>query len=184
MRYWLHKWHVKTNRSKELEINRKKQNSAINCLKPKGDSLVGNSALLKAPIRTKLVTSDRKGHLSEQKIIARLVELGFDVAVPICKCRYDLVIDDHTRLVRAQCKTARLLANGCLTIPSQGKMSRNGKYCSYRGQAEVFLIYYPGNDKVYQIPVNEVPAGYISLRMNPVRNNQLKGIRMAVNYEL
>ncbi len=53
----------------------------------------------------------------------------------------------------------------------------------YRGQAD-FGVYCPETDAVYLVPVSEVPLTEGALRVIPTRNNQMRKIRWAKDFEL
>jgi hypothetical protein len=55
---------------------------------------------------------------------------------------------------------------------------------SYVGPADVFGVYFPPSDKVHLVPIDAFGMGKASLRIEPSRNNQPRGIRMAADYEL
>ena len=54
----------------------------------------------------------------------------------------------------------------------------------YQGDADVFLVYCTATTCVYCVPVEEAPASYMYLRVEPTRNGQNRGIRWASDYEL
>ena len=54
----------------------------------------------------------------------------------------------------------------------------------YRGEVDLFGVYSPELDQVFLVPVDEVPTRYGSLRMDPPRNGQVKGVRWAADYQL
>jgi hypothetical protein len=54
----------------------------------------------------------------------------------------------------------------------------------YQGDADVFLVYCNATNCVYCIPVEEAPASYMYLRVEPTLNGQYRGIRWASEYEL
>jgi len=55
---------------------------------------------------------------------------------------------------------------------------------SYVGEVDVFIVYCPDLDRIYAIPVDDVPLSEGSLRVEPTANGQKKGIRWAADYEL
>jgi hypothetical protein len=68
---------------------------------------------------------------------------------------------------------------------SPGDNGRRSVKRGYKGEAEYFGVYSPDTDKVYLIPVDEVPDGIeIRLRLKTARNNQEKLIRWAKDYEI
>lgn len=54
----------------------------------------------------------------------------------------------------------------------------------YRGQVDYFAVYCPETDKVYLVPVEDVGTNEGSLRVEPTLNEQQKGVRWAVDYEI
>ena len=64
-------------------------------------------------------------------------------------------------------------------INSRGAISR-----AYRGEAEIFLVHCPETDRIYAVPVDDVPPNDGWLRVDPTENGQVKGIRWARDYEL
>ena len=85
--------------------------------------------------------------------------LGYDLAYLVMEehKNFCFFVHQETRLVRVQCKTARLEKGGsCLAFNtvsvSAGKRGNLKK--DYRGKAERFAVYLPENGKVYMIPVD------------------------------
>lgn len=130
------------------------------------------------------------GNKTEGMILAALLRLGHKPLIPFGGgWRYDLVFEDAASVFwRVQCKTGRLL-NGAVTFrtASDGASARiaggrNPK--SYKGEADFFGIYCPTLDKVYLVPVDDVRDSAGSIRIDPPKNNQVKGIRWARDYEV
>jgi hypothetical protein len=131
------------------------------------------------------------GDVSTAMVTARLVQAGKSLLVPFGENqRYDLVIDEQGDFVRVQCKTGRVY-RGVIWFPTcsstyhhpnnQGKKTYKH---AYAGQADVFGVYCPETDRVYIVPVSEVGSASATLRVNPPRNGQSKGIRWAHDFEL
>jgi PD-(D/E)XK endonuclease len=96
-------------------------------------------------------------------LFTELIRRGYSVLVPWgVNQRYDLVLDLGHEFVRAQCKTGR----------------------SYRGEAELFLVYCPENGRVSAVPVEEAPANCMHLRVSTPLNGQARRVRWASEYEL
>jgi hypothetical protein len=118
-----------------------------------------------------------------------LHEAGYSVCVPFGEnTRYDLVLDDGRRLARIQCKTGRLRSgairfNACSSYahhPNPRLLQR-----SYLGEVDYFCIYCPDTSGVYLVPIDEVPLRRQgALRVEPPRNNQVRRIRFAADYEI
>ena len=125
------------------------------------------------------------GDLSEAMIVARLLRLGRVVLKPVGdNTRYDLVINDGDGFLRVQCKTGRLRF-GAVSFPACSSTAHvNGKHQDYRGQVDIFGVYCPDIDKCYLIPVDVVGKREGAIRVNAPKNNQTKGLHLAVEYEL
>lgn len=133
------------------------------------------------------------GERSEAIIIARLIEVGYNVYLPFGdNLRCDLIIEDaDEKLWRVQCKTGWLQDDGaCIEFKTAssyyhtraGKMGYSKK--DYRGQIDFFASYCPNTKGVYLIPVDHVPLTKGRLRLIPTENNQEKNVRWAKDYEL
>ena len=48
----------------------------------------------------------------------------------------------------------------------------------------MFGVYLPPADEVYVVPVDGVGSGKACLRLEPTRNNQRRGIRLAADFEI
>jgi hypothetical protein len=127
------------------------------------------------------------GQKTEAIVLAELVKRDYRVSIPFgVNHRYDLIIDQDDQLIRAQCKTGRLVDGKVIfnARSTNGHNTAAGVRSSlYRGQADIFLVYCPQLDKLYWIPVEEV--GHAPhLRVAPPKNGQVKGVRWAADYEM
>ena len=52
------------------------------------------------------------------------------------------------------------------------------------GVADIFGVYFPPSDSVYLVPILAVAAFEGRLRLDPTRNNQQRGVRLAADYEI
>jgi hypothetical protein len=126
------------------------------------------------------------GLRTEAEILAELVRRGYAVLVPWgTNQRYDLVLDMGGKFLRAQCKTGRL-RDGVIRFPTRSTRinSRGPIFRTYAGEVEIFLVHCPETDRIYAVPVNDVPRTDGWLRVDPTENGQAKGIRWARDYEL
>jgi hypothetical protein len=102
--------------------------------------------------------------------------------------RYDLVIDDGSRLARVQCKTGRLRAGAvrfatCSTYGHHRRPATARR--DYRGEVDFFAVYCPEVEAVYLIPISDVSARVQgALRVAPSLNNQRKHVRFAADYKI
>jgi PD-(D/E)XK endonuclease len=126
------------------------------------------------------------GHRTEAAVLSELVKRGYRVLLPFgVNQRYDLVIEDKGRFLKAQCKTGRL-RDGTVRWRAQSIQSntRRTTIRDYAGEVDLFVVYCPDNGKVYVIPASEVPPTGMYLRVNPPCNRQRKRVRWARDYEL
>jgi len=132
------------------------------------------------------MNSKKIGERSEGMILAAFLRAGRAVLQPFGdNQRYDLVVDDEGKFTRVQCKTARWKVKGssiCFDTCSSQAHRGKGTF-DYRGQADVFGVYFPDLDKVYLVPVDDVGTKEATLRLVPSKNGQLKRVRMASEYE-
>ena len=124
------------------------------------------------------------GERSEGQILARLLLAGKVVLQPFGdNQRYDLVIDEGGTLIRIQCKTGRV-RNGVIIFKTcSNHYHRGSKWKDYRDQADLFGVFVPELNKVYLVPVKDMPAQGAHLRLEPPKNGQVKGIHLASKYE-
>lgn len=130
------------------------------------------------------INTSKKGSISEGMVLAALVRMGYAVSVPFDgTLRYDLIFDDGS-LNRVQCKTG-ILRDGTVRFSSASCQRDTKVRSNYQGEVEYFGVYCPDNDKVYLIPIGDVPNNHTcSLRLEPAKNGQTKGIRWASEYLL
>ena len=126
------------------------------------------------------------GDRAEGMVLAALLQAGHRVLIPFSDNeRYDFVIDvGGGKFHCIQCKNGRLRKGrvkfaACSFGRNKAKNARN-----YRGEADYFGVYCPETNKSYLIPVDDVPTTYVALRVDSPKNGQVKGIRMAADFEI
>ncbi len=127
--------------------------------------------------------TDKIGNITEARILAELVQEGFDVLVPFGEgLRYDLLIDRKAEsFTRIQCKTGKLI-DGVVRFNAYS-VSRAKKNVPYTPEEiDYFACFCPQTNEVYYVPVREAVQGTVYLRVEPARNNQSKGIKHARDY--
>ena len=122
-------------------------------------------------------------------VMLALVEQGLDIYLPFGEnTRCDLITDNGRRLSRVQCKTGRLI-NGCVIFRPcstyahhpNPKISRR----AYAGEIDEFAVFCPETRAVYLVPIDDVATeASAALRIEPVRNGQVKRVRFAAPYEI
>jgi hypothetical protein len=122
-------------------------------------------------------------------VILALRNAGYAIFMPFGEnTRADLIIDDGKELARVQCKTGRLRLGAVRfrTCSFYGHHP-NPKVPSrhYLDDVDYFAVHCPETSGVYLIPIAELPlTSQAALRVEPARNNQRRGIRLAERYEI
>lgn len=127
------------------------------------------------------MNTTKRGDISAAKILAKFVELGYQVLVPWGSAPYDLALDCGDRLVRVQCKTGRL-RKGCVLF-NTSSIVYGGRRIGYTDKADLFAVYCPDTNAIYTLPVAEAATGFTQLRVEAAGNNH-SSIRWARDYEL
>lgn len=126
--------------------------------------------------------TSQQGLVSHTAILNRLIQLGYEVLLPWADhLGYDLAyyvveerhsfgffVHQEARLVRVQCKTARLSKDGTYLAFNTSTVSprKNGpnRRSGYKGKAEYFGIYSLDTGKVYMVSVDQATEGNMNLR--------------------
>jgi hypothetical protein len=130
----------------------------------------------------------QKGDISEAKVLARFIELGYTVLLPWSNgLRYDMVIDRGDGIFRRiQVKTAKMYDDNAYlrfnVSATNGSSHIRTRYTS--SQIDYFAVYCPENDKCYLVDVNIVGINVMLLRLKLPKNNQYTNVRWARDYEL
>lgn len=122
-------------------------------------------------------------------VMLALEEAGYAFLIPFGEnTRYDLAIDEGSRLARVQCKTGRL-RQGAVRFRACSSYAHHSNprapYRDYLGQIDYFAVYCPETEGVYLIPIEDAPLRHEgALRVDPPRNSQRRRIRLASDYEI
>ena len=121
------------------------------------------------------------GARSELAVASALVRAGAQVYVPLFAphSRVDLVTDRAGRLLRLQCKTARV-QRGALAFKTCSNTANVPH--DYRGEVDAFGVYSPDLDRVSLGPADQVGRRGCHLRLDRPRNGQAAGIRWAEDF--
>lgn len=123
------------------------------------------------------------GEKSCAQIMAQLIAAGKNVLMPFGdNKRYDLVVEEDGKFYRIQCKTAQYYGT-TIVFKTRSTNWNSGKQRDYRGQIELFAVYYRQENKVYLINVNNCPINCCTLRFVEPFNKNKQNIRMAKDYE-
>ncbi len=130
-----------------------------------------------------LMNTKTKGDISEAAVVAALLQAGYTVSPTWGdNSRYDLVIDDG-KLHRVQVKTGRV-RNGCILFNVCSINLRTQVSEDYHGQVEYFGVFVSELNKCYLVPIKDTGSSIMSLRLVPTKNNQVKRIWWASDYEI
>jgi hypothetical protein len=138
---------------------------------------------------TDRLATNRLGAIAVAKVKLRAIEKEWWTFSPDVECRVDLVLDDGLKLYRAQIKYAGGASpKQCRGVVVVGlrKWRNDGRKCiPYYTAAEidVLLVYVRKLDRILWFGP-EVFDGrrFLHIRLEPARNNQVKGCLMAADY--
>lgn len=129
------------------------------------------------------------GNIAEAHVLAALCDKFYTVLIPYGGgCRYDLLIDNDGQFTRVQCKNGclrngRILFKTCSVDRNwSGHSSKERSYTA--DEIDAFGVYCPELGTVYLVPLKDCATSRVTLRINPPRNGQTKGIRYASDYLL
>lgn len=126
-----------------------------------------------------------EGSLVELQCITYLFSLGYDISIPFGdNSRYDFVIDINNKLYRVQCKKSHLEEEGvykfnCCNVGANASGYYKKVYTEE--QIDFYSTFVEG--KCYLVPIQETSKRSKTLRFVPPKNNQIKGITFASEYE-
>ena len=129
------------------------------------------------------------GDRSTLAIMFALQTKGYDLLVPFGEnTRYDLVIDNGSGLARVQCKTGNI-ENGAIFFRTCSSYAHHPnpkqRFRHYADEVDYFAVYCRDNGGVYLVPIGDLPTRYTgSLRVDPTKNSQRRGVRWAAEYEI
>ena len=126
-----------------------------------------------------------KGDLGVLKVMTDLCSKGYLVLVPMTEhASFDLVAYRGNIFQRIQVKY-RSLRNGKLEVSSRTSWAdKHGTHINqYTADAfDIFALYCPNTDKCYYVKWDGI-FDHLYLRIMPSKNNQIKGIHLATDYE-
>jgi hypothetical protein len=122
------------------------------------------------------------GNLTVAKLIVALAEKGKTVLTPFGEGeRYDLMIDEGTKVVRVQCKTGKL-KKGVISFNNYSQTGRGTT--RYGTSVDAYGVHCPQNGKMYLVPAGDCAKFKTSLRIDPAKSGREKDIRYAAKYEI
>lgn len=128
------------------------------------------------------MTPSQTGERTEAALLNALTQCGYSVYLPFgASYRCDMIALNSDGLWRVQCKTGKLL-KGCVMFATCSNTKNTPQ--DYREQIDFFGVYCAALCASYLVPVQDVSLRGASLRVDPVRNGQSKGVRWAEPYLL
>jgi hypothetical protein len=131
----------------------------------------------------------RVGDRTTIAVMLALERAGYTLSMPFGEnTRYDLIIDDGSKLSRIQCKKGRL-RGGAIIFPTCSSYAhhRSSEFSSrdYIGEIDYFAIYCAATSGVYLVPIADASLRRsAALRVEPPRNSQRRRIRFASDYRI
>ena len=128
------------------------------------------------------MNTNQKGDIAEARLFFEASKLGYVISKPFGDCPYDAILDKSGKLYRVQVKyvTPR---NGRLFKTFEPKVRTHGSGCYNNKTIDALVLYDSTTSKLYWVDVREFNGNFnISLRTEPTKNNQKKGIKMAADY--
>jgi hypothetical protein len=131
-----------------------------------------------------------KGDLAELKVATDLRSRGYKIAFPYGEdWDYDLILcRENGALERVQVKYARS-DNGVIIIRARSHSLTNGKVRATKMYTAAMIdwlaVWDACLDRCFYVPAAELGSGMymVTLRVAPCRNNQMRGVRLAGDYQ-
>lgn len=128
-----------------------------------------------------------KAEIAMIKVQGRALEKGIVCCKPLVEgTRYDLILDVGNKLLRAQVKycdrkTSHSSNSVSVLLKSARGQGANRTYTA--AEIDVLLVYVKEADRICYVPVEEiVNKTSLCLRLEPPKNNQAVGVKMASNF--
>lgn len=131
----------------------------------------------------------RIGLTAHTAILHKLVSMGLEVLQPLSDdLRYDLAyyLEETAELIRIQCKAGRYVPEiGCILFKNYNRTGGRTGRRGYIGDAEYFGVHCEELNKTYLVPVDIISSTReVYLRVVPSKNNQVKKVTWARDYEI
>lgn len=120
----------------------------------KTTALITQNTVGSNPTRAIFKNTKAKGNVVQFVIMTELMRRGYTVLMPIGdNNRYDFIIDEYPNYTRVQCKTGRY-QNGAIIFKIANGIADKKRY---EGQVDLFGVYCFELNKIYFVPISEVP---------------------------
>ena len=118
-----------------------------------------------------MVHKIRKGDISVNYVISRLLEEGFDVSKPISEnSRYDLIVDNGIVLIKVQVKTIYWdQSNNCycgnaFSVNRIGKGNKYEKNKYTKSDCDFIILFNIITKQFFVIPIEEITVGLLMFK--------------------
>lgn len=133
-----------------------------------------------------VLTTNVKGQLAVSKAEMRAFELGFIPSRPLYDSRYDLIIDNFDKLVRAQVKYGdgkSSNSQGAIVVKLDYENRQKEVKTYNKNEVDSLIVYIPKIDKLCYFPLNIFEGKRkLTIRIEKPKINQIKGIILANDY--
>lgn len=127
-----------------------------------------------------------KGYIGEMKVAAWAAEQGYLLSKPLTEARYDLVLDDGSRLLRVQVKYVNHVRKdtGATQVDFRSECRNSGYRKLYdEAEVDVILAYLAPLGIICRFePEDFVGRATINLRTTPCQNGQQKNVRYVSDF--
>lgn len=129
--------------------------------------------------------SKQIGNITELEVLTYITKMGYQVSIPFGdRERYDQIWDINGKLLKIQVKTSHPVdneENGIIfSCRSNTRVQGKIKHSRYTAnEIDYFATFWKG--QCYMVPISETSTDK-TLRFNPPKNGQRKGISFAKDY--
>ncbi len=127
-----------------------------------------------------------EGAIAATKTELRALELGYIPSNPIVDSRYDLIIDNRTRLLRVQIKYADGIpssSSGAIVVKLAYENRQKKVYTYSACEVDALIVYLPQIDKLcFFLPEIFEGKRNLNIRIKSAKNNQKTGVIYAKDY--
>ena len=134
-----------------------------------------------------MLSTDQKGNIAEQAVAYHAAKLGIDVYRPVGEGgRYDLIFGVGPKLLRVQCKWARLDGDViCVQSYSSRRAPEGYRKRAYTSeQIDLLAAYCHELDRCFLVPIGRIDGRpTLQLRVAPA-NGQRLGVNWADDFDV
>ena len=117
----------------------------------------------------------RSGAYAEQRCIAKLIDMGFAVSVPVTEERYDILVDFYGEILKVQIKKG-WHANGAFKIElrSTSSMPSGAVKKTYTSdEVDAFMFFNDRDNMFYWLWFDEAPATQLNRKVESLDKHRV-----------